>query len=159
MTQFKTLNQKGFTFIELIMVIAVAAILIGIGVPSFQALIDESRVTSSTNSMVEALNYARVEAVRRGSSVTLNASGTDKTSWVNGFNVAQGTTRLRNYDAIETGVTITSSSSTTFTFRANGLTANASETFVVCPPGGGSGREISLAASGRVSVNSDYTCN
>ena len=159
MSHIKRLQANGFTLIELIMVIAIASLLIGIGVPSFQALIDDSRVTSSTNSMVEALSYARVEAVRRGASVTVNASGTSNGSWVNGFTVSQGTTPLRQYDATDSGVTINSSSSTTFTFRANGFTSNANETFVICPPGGGSGREITLATSGRVSVNSDYTCN
>ncbi len=64
-------RPAGFTLIELMIGITVAAILLGIGIPSFQDTIRRNRVTTQTNVVISALAVARSEAVKRGTPVTL----------------------------------------------------------------------------------------
>lgn len=69
--------QQGFTLIELVVAIAVLAIMLAIGLPSFQGSLRSNRVATSTNDMLAALSLARTEAIRntRGSAVCGSADG------------------------------------------------------------------------------------
>ena len=58
-------NQRGLTILELMLAIAIGAILVGVGVPSFVNTIRNSEMTSATNGLVGALYAARSEAVQR----------------------------------------------------------------------------------------------
>jgi type IV fimbrial biogenesis protein FimT len=53
----------GFTVIELIVTVAVAAILVSIAVPAVQNMIRDNSITAATNQLVTSLNYARNEAL------------------------------------------------------------------------------------------------
>ena len=70
-------TQQGFTLIELMVAIAVLAIMLAIGLPSFQGSLRSNRVATSTNDMLAALSLARTEAIRntRGSAVCASADG------------------------------------------------------------------------------------
>lgn len=63
--------SPGFTLIELIVTIAVAAILLGVAVPSFQETIKNNRMAANVNEFIAALNLARSEAIKRGVPVTV----------------------------------------------------------------------------------------
>jgi type IV fimbrial biogenesis protein FimT len=65
------MRSTGFTLIELMIVIALAAILLGLGVPGFQQLMANNRITSLTNDFVTALSFARSEAIKRGRQVSM----------------------------------------------------------------------------------------
>ena len=69
---------------ELMVTIAIAAILIGIAIPSFTSTIASNRLTTSANELVTALNLARSEAVKRGQQVVVSKTGTN---WENGWQV------------------------------------------------------------------------
>lgn len=62
------------TLIELLVALAVAAIVLTVGVPSFQNLMREARATSVTNQLLAFIQHTRSEAIRRGMPVTLCAS-------------------------------------------------------------------------------------
>src|SRR5690242_9276873 len=62
---------SGFTILELMITVAVLAILMGIAVPSFSEMIRQNRLATQTNDLLTATNFARSEAVKRGSRVTL----------------------------------------------------------------------------------------
>jgi len=74
-TQHPTLASRrairGFTLIELVAVLAIAAILLGTGVPAFSGLIRSSELTSATNDLFASLVLARSEAAKRGSRVAM----------------------------------------------------------------------------------------
>lgn len=60
----------GFTLIELMITLSVAAIVLTLGVPSFREIIQDNRMTTQANEFVATLNYTRSEAVKRGTRVT-----------------------------------------------------------------------------------------
>ncbi len=64
-------NPNGFTLLELLITIAVAVILMGLGVPSYQALTQRNRIAAYVNDINLTLVLARSEAVKRGVHVTV----------------------------------------------------------------------------------------
>ena len=77
----------GYTLIELMVTITAAGILMSIAVPSYTAVIDNTRLTTYTNDLVTALNYARSEAIKRGVQVTVKRKGDVSAHWENGWDV------------------------------------------------------------------------
>jgi type IV fimbrial biogenesis protein FimT len=83
-------NQSGFTLVELMVTVAVVAILAVVAAPSMSSMIDNGRITSQSEELVTSLQLARAEAVRRNTRVTLcpSADGstcsasTDWASWI-----------------------------------------------------------------------------
>jgi type IV fimbrial biogenesis protein FimT len=67
-------KQRGFTLVELMMTLVIASIVLTLAVPSFRDLIQNNRITGQVNEMVTAFNLARMEAIRRGSPVSVCAS-------------------------------------------------------------------------------------
>lgn len=61
----KTGNEKGWTVIELMLVVAVLATLGLTGVPAMQRFVEQHRVVAASNMMVAHLNFARNEAITR----------------------------------------------------------------------------------------------
>ncbi|MDG4559694.1 MAG: Tfp pilus assembly protein FimT/FimU [Candidatus Competibacter sp.] len=82
-------KETGFTLMELMVTVAVAAILLFVGVPTFQETINNNRLTSNANALVAALNLARSEAIKRNTRVTLCKSA-DGASCTAGGDYAQG---------------------------------------------------------------------
>lgn len=78
----------GFSLIELLVGIAILSILIGIAVPDFQALVKETRQVSFYNKVSSTLRFARSEAIKRSSAVSICAWASDSscgTDWSNGM--------------------------------------------------------------------------
>ena len=63
--------SRGFTLVELLVVLAVGAILLAIAIPSYAFLVNSSRLAAVTNDLVTALHLARSEAIKRGMRVTV----------------------------------------------------------------------------------------
>lgn len=59
--------QLGFTLFEIVITLAVASILIGVAVPSFNSMSKSNNMTSTVNDLVYALNIARSEAMKSNS--------------------------------------------------------------------------------------------
>ncbi|WP_143525854.1 GspH/FimT family pseudopilin [Rhodanobacter sp. C05] len=64
-------RQRGFSLIELMVTILVAAILLAIAVPSFRDVIHRNQVSSASNELLASMAYARTEAVTRGQLVSM----------------------------------------------------------------------------------------
>lgn len=123
-------KQSGFTLIELMVTISILAILLGIGVPSFRAMIEGNRIRTVTNDLVIALQFARSEAVKRGIPVTLCSSndqaactGTWADGWVVRDTAVAADPPFRVWPAAREGVAIAVPGTVVFT--ALGGVANA----------------------------------
>jgi type IV fimbrial biogenesis protein FimT len=135
-------TKRGFTMIELIVTMSVAAILAAIAVPSFVAISQGERRIAEVNDMVLALNYARSESVKQNSpaGVSVFANGT----WGGGWNVCCTSTgaSVNTLPAIDSRSTLTANlagtSPVTVTFDSSGALVPSSGTliFTFCDPRG-----------------------
>lgn len=69
------MGRRGFTLVELLVVLAVGSILLAIAVPGYGFLTSTSRLATVTNDLMTALQLARSEAVKRGMRVTVCKTG------------------------------------------------------------------------------------
>lgn len=58
-------RMGGFTLLELMLVVTVAAVILGLGIPNMAQFIRNNRMTSAANDMLAGLHMARTEAVKR----------------------------------------------------------------------------------------------
>jgi type IV fimbrial biogenesis protein FimT len=64
-------RYHGFTLWELLCTLAIAAVLLGLGVPSFRTFVLDSRRTADVNGFVLAVQLARSESAKRGRPVAI----------------------------------------------------------------------------------------
>ncbi|MBD8616402.1 GspH/FimT family pseudopilin [Pseudomonas rhizosphaerae] len=69
------MNSKGVTLVELMVALAVFAILVAVAVPAFRSLLQEQRRQVIVNELVATLKMARTEAVSRHTPIVVRASG------------------------------------------------------------------------------------
>lgn len=82
--------DRGFTLIELMVTLAVLSIVLGVGVPAFNSLISNGRITSQTNQTIGLIALARSEAAKRtGTTITVCGSTDEATcntnNWESGW--------------------------------------------------------------------------
>jgi type IV fimbrial biogenesis protein FimT len=101
-TQFRF--SRGFTLIELMVVVAIAAVLLAIGVPSFKSFIAGQRVKAAASDFATAAVFARSEAIKRNAEVGVVAA---TTGWKDGWSITAGAVTLGSQSAFP-GVLMTS---------------------------------------------------
>jgi type IV fimbrial biogenesis protein FimT len=170
-----THRQRGFTLVELVVTIALVAILTTLAIPSFSEVLRQWRRDSATRELSTSLQLARSEAVKtsRRLAICPSTDGTGcaaTTEWSTGWIVFvdDGATDL-SYDSGERiikvastqgGVaTLTSSGSVQILqFLPNGLMGTGTTTFTVTPSGATSATKvdtITVSTVGRVSVDTE----
>lgn len=87
MTALTRRHHSGVTLIELIVTVAVLAILLSLAAPTFRDLLAAQRIRAAAHSLVSDLVLARSEAVKRGASVTLTPTAGN---WADGWSVTAG---------------------------------------------------------------------
>ncbi len=78
-------TKMGYTIIEIMVTLAVAAILAMTALPSMKLMILNSKMTSKTNEFIRGFNYARSEAIKRGTTVGMQPI--DPIAWGKGWKV------------------------------------------------------------------------
>lgn len=162
---------KGFTVIELMIVVGVIGILLAVGLPGLQDTIARMSVNSQAKSLVASLNFARSEAIKRGTlvSVCASANGTDcaADAWSDGWivfvdanedatgaagSVDAGDEVLRVYQGLSSGTLEFTAALQQYDAQGFGTNA-AAATFLLCPEDGNSlnaqAVEISMTGRGR----------
>lgn len=76
-------RARGFTLVELLTALAIAAILMTLAAPSFQRMLQRQRVNTTANDFFAAINLARSEAIQRGARVDLVPL--DGADWAQGW--------------------------------------------------------------------------
>ena len=169
---------RGFTLIELMVTVAIVAILAGFAVPSFRTMIAQNRMATQTNEFVAMINLAKNEAIRRSAPVRVTSkAGTNPEVFSSsGFKLAasastgtilretgafSGTTKLSRVTSASGYPDDTASSDRSYLeFNSRGgNTATAATLFKVCDPNITSigGRLITVNLVGRISI-STITC-
>ena len=146
-------QPRGYTLLELLVTVAIVAIVASLAVPSFQNMIATQRVRSAANDLVASLNFARSEAVKRNTTVLVTPAGA---SWAAGWDVEVGGADLRRHEPVES-LTITSKAGTDgqFGFLRDGRRSD-NDLVTVAPPAssGASALCVKLRATGRPSIDS-----
>ncbi len=145
---------KGFTLVELMITLAILAILMGIAVPSFQALLQRERVTATSNQLRGALLLARGEAVKQGSRVTFSTTvgGGSVTGW-RVTDMANVVVLRHTLESATIGIAATGNAGSV-TYRSNGRSGTSlapAADFLTISDGDAS-RKMCLSPSGRPSI-------
>jgi type IV fimbrial biogenesis protein FimT len=119
-------RASGFTMIEMLMTMAIAAILLGLAVPSFRYVTNSNRIAGEINGLLGDLQLARAEAIKEGRNVTVcvSANGTsctNSTSWQSGWIVFSDPANVGIVDAGETVLRVQKPFSGSDTFTSNGI--------------------------------------
>jgi type IV fimbrial biogenesis protein FimT len=69
--------DRGLTTIELMIVLAIVALLAGVALPGFGALLQRARIARAGDELGAAIYLARAEALRRGGNVRLRKAATE----------------------------------------------------------------------------------
>lgn len=143
-------HQKGMTLIEILVVIAIVAILAAIATPAFNELIASQRIRSAASELYSSLILARSEAIKRNNTVNLTPINPDNFGDGWDLKLAGGTTSINHQEAIK-GVT-GELSGTGFSFNALGRLTGGDATVTFSASGTDKTWVVYGKGSGRVCV-------
>ncbi len=128
-------HESAFTLIELMIAIAVAAIVLTLGVPGFSRVIERNQLSAYTNQLVSSLHFARSEAVRRNQNIPIchssdgsSCSGVGyEDGWIvfsdgngDGDYTDVGEELIRVNESLPSNYTMRTNNLSTFNYRGNG---------------------------------------
>jgi type IV fimbrial biogenesis protein FimT len=161
-------RSTGFTLVEMMVTVFIAAILMAIGIPAMRDAAANNRLTGQTNEMVAAITMARSEAITKNQLVTFCRSATDAATTCAGtvanwqfwlVRTASGTVIRRG--TLPDGLTVTSAlAGDQVVFASDGLGRTNNElvsggphiTVCAAHPSTGNRRQVTLGAGSRIST-------
>jgi type IV fimbrial biogenesis protein FimT len=167
-------NSRGFTLLELLVTLAVVAVVTALAVPTMSASIRRSHIAAAHNEFLSSLYLLRSEAIKRNRVVKMcrsrdadpprcdgSADGGWHTGWTMWVDV-DGNDQIESGEVVitrqpslrgEVRLTGNSNIAERVAFRSNGATLGAGNgTFTICMPGSPFRRELILSRTGRIRV-------
>lgn len=157
----KRLRQGGFTFVEMLMVIAILAVLAGLAGPSMVDMLRTSQVRTAASDFYTALLTARSEAIKRRTTITMAPVGS---TWLTGWTVTYGTSPaviVAQNDAVSSNVAVQvnvpAASTANITFGTNGRVSSTAPTIIFYSTASSSvqARCVSVDSAGLPRVRTD----
>lgn len=177
----RTPARRGFTLIEILVTLAIMAILVALGAPALRAFVVQRTVASQAAALADALRTARSEAIKRNQRITIcntqaadaavKTCASESLNWASGWLIFVDTDGDKALDEGETllfvqqafsptgGLTVPKSKPA-ITFGPHGLAVANNASFAVLPNLSGAEasntantRCVRLAVSGRVRIN------
>jgi type IV fimbrial biogenesis protein FimT len=122
-------TSRGITLLEVVVVMAIAATLMAIAVPSYRYVTNANRIAAEVNGLLGDLQYARGEAIKEGQTVTVcvssngtSCSGAAVATWQNGWIVFSDANNDHTVDGGDVILRVQSTFTSTDTFVANPAT-------------------------------------
>lgn len=151
------LSVKGFSLIELVVAIAILAILLSIAMPAMDNMLLSGRLRSYANDLLASAYLARSEAIKTNAVVRLCASATGTAcdgDWEQGWVVLSGdSTIVQSHGPLLEGYQVNAlESSLSFTPTGVGATQATLTICRVSPSAGNQERVVTISATGRPSI-------
>ncbi len=158
---------RGFTLIELVIILAIFSILFHLTAPTFQNIVANSRMTTQINNMVTSFNYARSEAIKRHHTMVIcpndDGSCARQPHWHNGWLIFVDENFNREFEqeeevvyveAAKKNIEITSSRyRKRVVFRSKGYSHGSNASFIFCDQRGSvNARAVVLSNTGRTRI-------
>ena len=162
------MKRNGFTLIDVILTLSIISILISIALPSFSAYVKQAQVKTASNSLLEAINLTRTQAIMTNKRATIRKQNEWSEGWeifidtdndgvrdvnekliqmqekFNGIKIITNRPITNNVSYIGTGESRSASGTSGGGFQAG--------TFTICPTAKGKGVQLILARGGRIRV-------
>lgn len=177
-----TANERGFTTIELMVVVTLLVALATLAAPSFMLLVQRWRVLDTTDAMINTLYYARSEAIKRGGHIAIQkqpkttpgcTQADTNQEWGCGWFVFQDDNSDGKWQSTETKLqSFTTSTALDVIHQSGGATIKVDHNgmmsgfnakgFVISPASDGisspATRGICMSTGGRIKVIKDVPC-
>lgn len=154
-----------FTLVELLVTVAIAAILVSLAVPSFNTMLLNNRLTAQANAFASALNYARAGALTQNINVqvcpvgaigSITCGGNWSAGWIittvpaTGFGILLQSYNAGPSDPLLSAVAFAGNTATTINFDPLGL-ATTQSNFKICDNRGAAyARSLQVVATGSI---------
>lgn len=140
--------SAGFSLVEMLVVVAILAILARIALPAYRDIIENQRARNAASDLHASLTLARSEALKRNASVTVAPVGGD---WAKGWEIANPTVSGGVVESRPALSNLSIEGPTSVVYRSSGRT-QAGVAFTVTS--GSHQRCVDVNISGRPSVKS-----
>lgn len=83
-------TRNGFTLIEMMIVLAVLAIIVTVAVPNMNSFLETNRLRGVTSQFFSDVQYARSESIKRNTNISVSVTTDGGTAWCYGLNENSG---------------------------------------------------------------------
>ena len=140
---------KGFTLVELMVGIAVLAILAVIGLPAFSGIFERSRADSDISDLLRAMNLGRIEAINHSEDVTISALSDD--DWSKDLLIERDGEVVRRYAGLIKGASVMVTGGVdSVVFNSLGGVKNPANAVVFRYTRGDSAKNLVVCPTGRI---------
>ena len=148
-------RERGFNLIELLVTMLIVGVVMAMGAPSLAGFINDMRLSAATNDLLSFFNYARSEAAKRGTRVTICISADQATCATAGTDWSAGAVAFVDADAdgqVDVGETVLRVLNPTSNVSIIATTAFATNYYFAYRPSGAASSQgtLRLCHSGRV---------